>query len=86
MSAQEPPRPHIPYKVGTPEKTETFGANGLEVIWHIPYTGPNNSKGWVNIPDHDYTPAEVDRRIEAELDKVVGVLALGPQPHPENAA
>lgn len=87
MSTPASAKPHIPYKVGTPEKTQTFeGAGGLKTVWHVPFEAPNGTHAYVDVPDNLFTAAYVDQLIETELERIMGVHALGPQPHPDNLA
>lgn len=89
MSTQPagPPPPHIPYKVLTQTKRRTL-LNG--VTWadayEITFQGPNGAVSQIEVPADHYTPSYVDQLIEAELENIVGVQQLGPQPHPDNLA
>lgn len=83
----EPPKPHIPYTGVRPERKRTFGPSGaFEWVYEVHFIGPNNYHGTVTVPESKFNPGEVDRMIEAHLDQVTGVQALGEQPHPENQA
>jgi len=85
MSAPAPE--HIPYKITAQEKTQRLGQNGVfEDVWRVSYVGPRGVHSSIEVPVEEYEPAEVDRKIEAELENVTGVHELGPEPHPENTA
>jgi len=87
MADEAPPAPHIPYTITGQEKTQTLTPNGLfQEIWRVNYEAPNGVHAYVEVPVREYTPAEVDRRIQVELENIMGVHTLGPQPHPENLA
>lgn len=86
VAATEPPE-HIPYKVTSQIKSETFTPDGrFMTVWRVGFEAPNGTHAYIEIPDAVFNPGEVDRLIEAELEKVMGVHTLGEQPHPENAA
>lgn len=79
--------PHIPYTVTSQIKAETFTPDGrFMTVWRVGFEAPNGTHAYVEIPDATFTPAEVDRVIEQELDKIMGVHFLGENPHPDNAA
>lgn len=87
MSTPAQPRPHIPYKPGVPEKTQTFeGAAGVRTVWHVPFEAPNGTHSYVEVPDNLFTAAYTDQLIEAELERIMAVHSLGPVPHPDNLA
>lgn len=78
---------HIPYSITSQIKSETFTPDGrFQVVWRVGFDGPHGLHSYVEIPDSVYSPAELDRRVQAELDRMVGAHELGPQPHPDNAA
>lgn len=78
---------HIPYKITSQQKAQTFTEDGRFVtVWRVGFRGPNGYHAYVEIPDEEYTPANVDRIIEEQLDTIVGVHALGEEPHPDNLA
>lgn len=78
------PGEHIPYNTFPPEeREELIGRRFVDVV-EVEYEGPGGVRGRVMVPKASYTPAEVDRLIQAELLKHMGVQALGPVPHPEN--
>ena len=83
----EPPKEHIPYTITSQDKTETLTPDGRFVkVWRVTYEAPNGTHTFIEIPEAEYTPANVDRLIEADLETIMGVHALGAQPHPENLA
>lgn len=86
--ATEPPAPHIPYKVTSQEKTTTFTPDGrFVVVWKIYYEWPEGGvHAYVEVPENEYTPGNVDAKIEEALENVKGSHELGAQPHPENLA
>lgn len=87
MSTPEPAPTHIPYEITSKEKTETFTPDGrFETVWRIGFKAPEGAHSFIVIPDSQFQPALVDQAIQAELDKIVGVAQLGPQPHPDNLA
>ena len=84
--AEETPQ-HIPYKITAQEKTQQLTPDGRFVdVWRVSFEGPNGYHSFIEIPVSEFEPANVDRLIEVELDNIMGVHELGPQPHPENTA
>jgi hypothetical protein len=88
---QIPPAPtaaplhHIPYKITSQEKTETFTPDGrFQTVWRVGFEAPNGTHAFLQIPDAQYNPAEVDRQVQAQLDTIMGVHLLGELPHVEN--
>lgn len=78
---------HIPYTVTSQEKTEKLTPDGrFENVWRIGFRGPSGVHSFVEVPEHQFTAANVDLMIEAELDTIMGVHGLGEQPHPDNLA
>lgn len=79
---------HIPYKITSQEKTQTFTPDGRFVtVWKVGFESlVSHNHAFIEVPDTEYTPATVDQMIEAQLDTVEGVHNLGPEPHPDNAA
>ena len=85
--ADETAPDHIPYKITSQEKTQQLTPDGRFVdVWRIGYEGPNGYHSFVTIPVSEFEPAHVDSVIEAELDTIMSVHNLGPEPHPENLA
>ena len=84
--AEEPPA-HIPYKVISQEKTQQLTPDGRFVdVWRVAFQDEAGHHSFIEVPVNEYTPANVDRLIEQELDTIMGVHELGPEPHPENTA
>lgn len=80
-------KPHIPYTITSQEKTQSLVAGGRFInVWKVEYEAPNGVHSFVEIPVNEWTPANVDNAIQAELDGIMGVDNLGPEPHPENLA
>lgn len=80
-------QPHHPYRVTAQRQTQQLtNAGHFEDVHEVHFVGPSNVAGVVRIPSHQYTPAHVDQQIQAHLDNIEGVHALGPLPHPDNAA
>jgi hypothetical protein len=52
----------------------------------VTFEAPNGVHTFIEVPEAQYTPANVDVMIEAELETIMGVHGLGPEPHPDNAA
>lgn len=93
MAAEPPhldlpdPGEHIAYRVVAQQQRQDLTPDNRFVdVWEISYEGPSGTVSTVKIPARDYTPAEVDRQIEAQLHDVESVHQLGPAPHPENTA
>lgn len=87
MNAQAQTPTHIPYEVTSQEKTEKLRPDGrFEEVWRIGFQAPNGTHAWIEVPITQFTPANVDAIIEQELETIMGVHNLGPQPHPTNAA
>jgi len=81
------PKAHIPYAITSQDKTETLTPDGRFVkVWRVTFEAPNGTHTFIEVPEAEYTPANVDALIENELDTIMGVHSLGPVPHPENAA
>jgi len=79
------PDEHIPYVIHSqrPDR-ELTPDNRFVDIWEISFEGPSGTVGKITVPDRLYTAAYVDQMIEAKLQQMESVAALGPQPHPEN--
>lgn len=77
---------HIPYHVTSITKENTFTPDGRFVlIRHVGYeTDDGKYHSFIDIPDAEADPARVDQVIQEDLDKVMGIHELGPEPHPEN--
>lgn len=88
MSTPDQTPAHIPYKITSQEKTQTFTPDGRFVlVWRVGFESLiSHNHTFIEVPDTEYNPARVDQLIEAELDRVEGVHGLGPEPHPDNAA
>lgn len=83
----EAPKPHIPYQITGQEKTQTLTPGGVFTdVWRVMFVTDNGTHSYIEVPLNEYTPGNVDRIIENELENIVGVHELGPEPHPENAA
>jgi hypothetical protein len=82
-----PTKAHIPYTITSQDKTETLTPDGRFVkVWRVTYEAPNGTHTFIEVPESEFTPANVDALIEAELDTIMGVHELGATPHPDNAA
>jgi hypothetical protein len=80
-------KPHIPYTVTSQTKTQQLTADGRFInVWRVTFEAPNGTHTFVEVPEAEFTPANVDAMIEAELETIMGVHTLGAEPHPENAA
>lgn len=78
---------HIQYTITSQQLTESLTADGRFVkVWRVSYEAPNGTHAFVEIPEAEYTPANVDLIIQSELDKIMGVHTLGAEPHPDNVA
>lgn len=87
MAAPAPVPDHIPYTVISQEKTQQLTPQGVFAdVWRVTFKGPKGVHSYIEVPVDEYEPAEVDRKIEAELENITGVHSLGPEPHPENTA
>lgn len=87
MAPPDQPQKHIPYKITGQERDADFTpGGGLKPIWHVTFEAPNGTQAYIDVPDNLYTPAYVDQLIEAELERIMGIHSLGPQPHPDNLA
>lgn len=87
--APEAPTPgeHIQYTITAQEKTEELTPDGRFVeVWRVSFEAPNGTHASIKVPIGEYTTANVDALIEAQLDTIMGVHALGEQPHPDNLA
>jgi hypothetical protein len=81
------PGTHIPYKVTHQIESQTLtDAGTFQKVHHVHVQGPSGVRSSVTIPADQYTPEHVDRVIQDHLQNVEGVQALGPLPHPANAA
>ena len=77
---------HIPYTITSQTKTMQLTPDGRFIsVWRVTFQSPNGTHTFVDIPENEYTPANVDALIEHELDTIMGVHTLGEHPHPENA-
>jgi hypothetical protein len=73
------------YKITNQEKTQRFTPNaGFEDVWRVTFEAPNGVHSFIEVPAREYSPANVDRMIEEELESIMGVHALGEERHPEN--
>ena len=80
-------KPHIPYTITSQVKAQELTPDGRFVnVWRVTYEAPNGTHTFINVPEGEFTPANVDALIEAELETIMGVHELGEQPHPDNAA
>ena len=87
MASPAPAPDHIPYKITSQEKTQQLTPDGRFVdVWRVSFEAPNGTHTYIEIPVSEYDPATVDSKIEEELETIMGVHELGPEPHPENAA
>ena len=87
MSALDNAPEHIPYTITGVRESQTFGpSNQLEDVLEVTFSGPNGGSYTVKLPLEQATPAAIDVAIEERLDQIQGIHALGPEPHPENAA
>ncbi len=81
------PKAHIPYTITSQDKTEQLTPDGRFVkVWRVTFEAPNGTHTFIEVPEAEYTPANVDALIQADLDTIMGVHDLGPHPHPDNAA
>jgi hypothetical protein len=81
------PPQHIPYTITSQDKTETLTPDGRFIkVWRVTFEAPNGTHTFIEIPEAEYHPANVDSLIEAELDKIMGIHTLGEKPHPDNLA
>lgn len=80
------PGEHISYRVLDQDPRRELVGNRFVDTMEITYEGPSGVHDFVRIPEVEYNPAAVDRAIQERLHRVEGVAALGPVPHPENAA
>jgi hypothetical protein len=77
---------HIPYKVTAQGESQTFNGQGLTAVWETTFEAPNGVTGTVKLPMNGLTAAAVDAAIEEQLDTIMSIHELGPEPHPENLA
>ena len=86
--ADEPTAPeHIPYKITHQEKTSVLTPYNLfQEVWRVHYEWGKGQHSYIEVPVTEYTPAEVDQKIQEELESANGVQNLGPEPHPDNLA
>lgn len=81
------PDTHIPYTITAQEQREELTPDGRFVeVWNVSFTSPSGTHSSVKVPAPEYTPANVDALIQAQLHAVESVHALGEEPHPENLA
>ena len=80
------PNEHIPYRVISQDPRQELVGKGFNDVMEVEYEGPAGVIDYVRIPEREYNPGAVDRAIQERLHRVEGVAALGPVPHPENAA
>lgn len=81
------PDEHIPYTITAQEQREELTPDGRFIeVWNVSFEAPNGTHSSVKVPVTEYTPAQVDQLIQAQLQTVMGVHALGEEPHPENLA
>lgn len=74
----------IPYTVLSQDQSDELAANGTFVdTWRIVYQGPSGTTGTVKVPANQYSPAVVDAAIQAQLQNVETVHALGSVPASE---
>lgn len=84
--AEETPS-HIPYAITSQTKTQQLTPDGRFInVWRVTFEAPNGTHTFIEVPENEYTPANVDVLIEAELDNIMGVHTLGAEPHPDNYA
>lgn len=86
MGAPTPePVAHIPYTITSQTKTQQLTPDGRFInVWRVTFEAPQGTHTFVEIPEPEFTPANVDAVIEAELDNIMGVHTLGAAPHPDN--
>lgn len=77
---------HIPYKVLRQGESQTFNGQGLTEVWEVTFEAPNGVTGTVKVPLANRNAAAIDAAIEEQLDQIMEIDSLGPEPHPENAA
>ena len=82
------PNEHIPYRVtnGGGEQRQELVGNQFRDVVEVAFEGPSGGVHSVMIPAAEFNPGAVDRAIQEYLHRAEGVAALGPVPHPENAA
>jgi hypothetical protein len=87
MAEPVTPPEHIPYKITSQEQTQQLTPDSRFInVWRVSFEGPNGYHSFIEVPEAEYEPARVDELIEAQLEKIIGVHELGPEPHPDNAA
>lgn len=75
---------HIPYEILTQDQSEELAPNGTFVdTWRITFQGPSGTTGTVKIPANSYSPQTVDAAIQAALQNIEAVHALGSRPASE---
>lgn len=80
------PNEHIEYRILAQDPRQEMVANHFVDVMEISYETPSGVHDFIRIPEREYNPAAVDRAIQERIHRVEGVHALGPVPHPENAA
>lgn len=79
---------HIPYKITSQEKTSTLtpGGGGFQEVWRVTFEAPNGVHSFIEVPVTEWSSASVDAKIEEELETIMSIHELGPEPHPDNLA
>lgn len=79
---------HVIYRITSQEKTQQLSPAGMFVdVWRVSYEVPEvGVHSFLEVPLAEYTPANVDAKIQEEAEKVVETHGLGPAPHPDNLA
>ncbi len=81
------PSEHIPYTITSQTKTQQLTPDGRFInVWRVTFEAPNGTHTFIEVPEPEFNPANVDRLIEQELDTIMGVHTLGEEPHPDNLA
>jgi len=68
----------IPYTIVGQDLQEELAPNGQFVdMWRITFTAPSGVTAFVRVPASQHDPATVDAVIQARLQNIEGVAALG---------
>lgn len=72
---------HIPYTILSQDQSEILTPSGTFAdVWRVVFQGPSGTTANVQILASNYSPATVDAAIQAALQKIEGVMALGTAP------
>lgn len=72
---------HIEYVILTQDQSEDLLPNGTFAdVWRITFQGPSGTTGNVKVPANVYSPFTVDAAIQAALQNIEAVHALGTAP------